>query len=222
MDADSRQPVRAGGARRAWALRIATAAVFAIGTAAIVLVVAGPQPSMLLHGASGESRISAPLAPDLVAGHTGWCRYGASSSGAGACVAVTAPLPTAAVTSRGPGCRFLPLHLAGLTSQWDQTLATPAATNPSIPRGSLLSCASSWYAIDGKVVLASILLNARQPSRPPPALPGFSAKSQRNEILELPASDLSARALGQVWLVVRGGTAALRAALLRTLDIEPG
>ncbi len=220
MDVGIPQPRRAeGGSPRRWGPRIATCALFAAGTAMLVSLVAGGGPTSLFSGPGAQRATSAIRAPDLIAGHIGWCRYGQTSASAETCAPVAPPLPTTHGSSRAAPCRLTVPRVDGLVSKWGQSLATVPAANPSSPRGSLLSCASNWYAIAGRVVTASILVDARRPGSRPPGVPGLR---DRGGVLEIRAAGLSARRVRNAWLVLRGGTAALRATLLTQLHVDAG
>jgi hypothetical protein len=202
--------------RRAPALMLV--AIFLALNALIASVLIGPTPSALLHGDGepNQTSIDHSLArvPDLIAGHTGWCAYDGPSAG-GACARVAPPLSTEPADARHAACGFQPIHFAGLTAHWGEAVTTlPARTAPA---GALLSCASSWYAIRGDVLLAAILLDARNSSVSAPAPPRLRPLHGGHGIFTVAASELAMRRIRKGWLVVQGGTLSQRLSLLRRL-----
>ena len=124
-----------------------------------------------------------------------------------------APIPARTVDPHHPpnGPCVLEAHdpLAGLTSEWAQMADEVPASRPSLDSQALTSCATTWYAFGPTVLTAAVLVGARDPQSPAPAIPGLASSPQ--------AGDLSARRVGDAWIVVEGQPAALRTALLKAL-----
>lgn len=205
---------------RRLAPKLAFVAVFGALSALSVAALVGQTPSALLHGGGDPSQISvdhvrAPT-PDLIAGHTGWCVY-QRQSGTGACAPVAPPLSIRAAESGHAACAFQPIHLRGLTAHWGE--AVVALPRRNAPADALLSCATSWYSIRGNVLLAAILLHARNPSVSAPAPPRLIALRGRRGMFTFVGSEVVMRRIGKVWLAVQGGTLPQRLTLVRLLQI---
>jgi hypothetical protein len=96
---------------------------------------------------------------------------------------------------------------------------------PGVEGAALLSCLSTDYIVDNTTIVAAVLLNARSPGTPPPAIfgtqpvagaPGFVHREY--PIRALPP--ITARRSGNAWIVVQGGhSLAQRISILRRLKI---
>jgi hypothetical protein len=88
----------------------------------------------------------------------------------------------------------------------------------------LFSCARSWYSIKGftEAPSAAILLGARNPRRPAPALPGLTPTRRPGVFAEDGGADgpLLATRVGRAWLVVQGPSTSIDAQLLGALRAE--
>jgi len=199
-------------------------AVMILGCVSVLLAVSlvGAAPGLLTGGASTEEpRIDHGLPiPNVVAGQTGWCSYsGPSLASGGACTPAAQSLPTASAGAQPGTCGFQPLHIAGLTAQWGRVVTALPARNAHVPGSALLSCASTWYSMNGGVLLAAILLDARNPNGPAPTPRGLTALRGTPELFMTPgaARTLLMRRIGNAWLVVEGGTQSIRLVLIRVL-----
>jgi hypothetical protein len=97
---------------------------------------------------------------------------------------------------------------------------------PGVQGAALLSCLSTDYSVNGTTVVAAVLLNARSPASPPPAIFGATAVSgnagfvNRDYPSVLSLEPITARRDGNAWLVVQGGhDLAQRLDVLRKLEI---
>jgi hypothetical protein len=206
---------------RAWLLRLLVFIVFGAACMAIVSVLMGTTPAALLRGEAepnGTPRHHDPVSvPDLIAGHVGWCAY-EWPNGGGACSPVAPPLPTTSVEPTHPICGFWPIRLAGLATHWTQAVTTLPSRSTLGDNDALRSCASSWYAIKGKVLLASILLNAHEPRTVAPPPPRLDALDGQPGVFIVAASeDLVLRRAGKAWLAVQGGSRSEQLRLIRKL-----
>jgi len=97
---------------------------------------------------------------------------------------------------------------------------------PGVQGAALLSCLSTDYSINGTTVVAAVLLNARSPASPPPAIfgaspvPGDTGFVNRDYPSVGSLEPITARRDDNAWLVVQGGRdLAQRLDVLRKLDI---
>jgi hypothetical protein len=217
-----RAPSKSRLSCRPWLARLVVVAVFGAATVAIVSLAVGLTPSALLHGESEPSGPSAGrghlvAVPDLVAGHAGSCAY-ERPDGGGACSAVAPPLPTASGEPANAICGFQPIRPAGLTAHWAQVVTRLRSRSAPAARDALLSCASGWYAIKGKVLLAAILLNALDPRVAAPTPPSLQALEGQAGIFIVAASeDVVMQRDGKAWIAVQGGTRFQDLTLIRAL-----
>jgi hypothetical protein len=197
---------------------IVVAVMFVAVNALTAGILLGPTLSTLLHGESEPNQTpvdrSLALVPDLVAGHTGWCAYQRPSAG-GSCARVAPPLSTGPAGTRYAACGFQPTHFAGLTAHWGEVVT--ALPTRVAPANALLSCASSWYSIRGDVLLAAILLDARNPRILAPMPPRLSPLHGQQGVFAVAASELAMRRIGTGWLIVQGGTWSQRLTLMKLL-----
>jgi hypothetical protein len=118
--------------------------------------------------------------------------------------------PGAAADHPLPGACELGEHgLAGLTPQWGHVLA--AIQPVADAEGELfLSCVDTEYFLHGWALDAAILIDARRPGQVLGAIPGAVAVADHPDVVNValsgsPRGDLSARRIGDAWLVVQGG-----------------
>ncbi len=118
--------------------------------------------------------------------------------------------PGAAADHPLPGACELGEHgLDGLTPQWGHVLAAIAPIADA--EGELfLSCVDTEYFLHGWGLDAAILIDARRPGQVLGAIPGAVAVAGHPDVVNValsdsPRGDLSARRIGDAWLVVQGG-----------------
>lgn len=105
-----------------------------------------------------------------------------------------------------PGACGLTQHgLPGLTPEWGSTIQHIPIVRNYV--GELLtSCVSTEYYLHGWPMTAAVLLDARHPGAAPGPLPGANPVTGHPDILDFPSASLSARRVGNAWLVVQGGS----------------
>lgn len=83
-------------------------------------------------------------------------------------------------------------------------------------------CASTTYAVRGRSVTASVLVDASRPGSLPAPLPGMARFSRYRNLFEAPgqAGEMLARRIGSAWLAASGGDVDRRIALLRHLRVR--
>lgn len=147
---------------------------------------------------------------------------GASSSGAIPGSGGVSPVRTYLPGSSTPApCSIGRVRLAGVSAQWEVVAtATPALGSSVIP-GTLFSCARSWFSIEGQseAPSAAVLLDAQDPRRPAPPLPGLTPTGQPGVFSE-PSAEILARRVGLGWLVVQSRSASLGRMLLGAISIR--
>jgi hypothetical protein len=107
-----------------------------------------------------------------------------------------------------------------LTPEWGSTITRI----PTVRRyvGELfVSCVSTEYYLHGWPMTAAVLLDAGHPGAVLGPIPGAISMAGHQDIVEFPAGSLSARRVGNAWLVVQGGSGATQRALaLNALQIN--
>jgi hypothetical protein len=119
-----------------------------------------------------------------------------------------------------PGVCELGEHgLPALTPEWGHAIGTISPAVDSV--GELfLSCIDTEYYLHGWPLRAGVLLDARRPGRALGAIPGSHPVAGTRNVVNFDAGQLSARRVGDAWLVVQGGSgAAQRLQVLRALRI---
>jgi hypothetical protein len=119
-----------------------------------------------------------------------------------------------------PGVCELSQHgLPALTPEWGHTISTISPAADSV--GELfLSCVDTEYYLHGWPLEVGVLLDARRPGRTLGAIPGAHSFAGSANVVGFDAGQLSARRVGDAWLVVEGGSgAAQRLQVLRALSI---
>ena len=148
--------------------------------------------------------------------------HGASSSllipGSGGVSSVRTYVPGS--SSPAP-CSISKVRLANVTAQWGVVATTtPALRSPVMPN-TLFSCARSWFSIRGQnqAPSAAVLLNARDPRRLAPPLPGLQATGQPGVFSE-PSAEILAKRVGRGWLVVQSQSVSLGKMLLGAIRVR--
>ncbi|MDQ2896365.1 MAG: hypothetical protein M3Y09_12115, partial [Actinomycetota bacterium] len=126
-------------------------------------------------------------------------------------------IPAAAICSLGAS------ELPGVASQWEVVADRAPSRGQRVLPDALFSCARAWYAFPtaGGVYSAALLLNAQNPARMAPELPGLTPGPKPGDYLENTASaaNITARRVGNAWLLVQGPNPRQRAQLLNHLTV---
>ncbi len=124
-------------------------------------------------------------------------------------------------TQPRPGVCELGQHgLPGLRAEWGSTMTSlPTVTNYV---GELfLSCVSTEYYLHDWPMTAAILLDARHPGAALGPIPGARPVPGHPSAVGFADASLSARRVGNTWLVVRGGSGTMqRLSVLQVLSIN--
>ena len=102
-------------------------------------------------------------------------------------------------------CRLSQHGLPGLAPAWGHTIARIQPVRGSL--GELfLSCVDTEYYLHGWPLATGVLLDARRPGQALSPLPGASPVPGVPGAVDFPSASLSARRVGDAWIVVRGGS----------------
>jgi hypothetical protein len=126
---------------------------------------------------------------------------------------------------RDGACELAQHGLPGLTAEWGSTIKTIPTLRDYV--GELLvSCVSTEYYLHGWPIVAAVLLDARHPGAVPGSIPGTRPVPGEPDVVDFAGASLSARRVGDAWLVVQGGsgtrqrTSVLRALRIKKLDLR--
>lgn len=134
---------------------------------------------------------------------------------------VPTSLPFHGPTRPRPGvCEMTQHGLPGLTPEWGRTITTISPATNAV--GELfLPCVDTEYYLNGTPLNAGVLLDARHPGRTLGSLPGTQPVSGDRNVVNVNAAHLSAKRIGNAWLVVKGGyTLTQRLRVLQALQIS--
>ena len=122
--------------------------------------------------------------------------------------------------SRTGICQLAQHGLPGLVAVWGNTIARFAPATGSL--GELFeSCVGEEYYLHGWPLAVGVLLDARRPGQILGPLPGAAPVSGDPGAVDFPGDSLSARRIGDAWLVVHGGSgSAQRLRVLEALRIS--
>jgi hypothetical protein len=139
------------------------------------------------------------------------------------------PVPSVPVTTVNPHhlpaavCSLGSSHLPGIGGEWEVVADAAPRRGPLVDPDVLFSCARAWYAFPRThaVYSAAILLNAQNPARPAPNLPGLTPSIRPGDYEEAAATagQTTARRIGNAWLLVQGPNQQRRAALLQNIVV---
>jgi hypothetical protein len=105
---------------------------------------------------------------------------------------------------RTGACELTQHGLPGLRPEWGSTIRSIPTVKTYV--GELfLSCVSTEYYLHGWPMTAAVLLDARHPGAVLGPIPGADPLAGTRGIVDFPAASLSARRVGNAWLVVQGG-----------------
>ena len=108
-------------------------------------------------------------------------------------------------------CSITAAKNSGLQADWGRVVTTILA-DPQILGRAFLSCIDTWYYLHGSAhdaMDAAVLLDATHPGAPPAPLPDMTAVPGHPGIFDREGTlfgRLTARRVGNAWLVVRGAT----------------
>jgi len=138
------------------------------------------------------------------------------------------PVRPVSVTTVSPGrvpravCALGSSDLPGLGSEWEAVANDAPSRGRLVEPGVLFSCARAWYAFPRShaVYSAAILVNAQSPARSAPNLPGLTPSIRPGDYEEAAgtAGQITARRIGNAWLLVQGPQQQLREALLHDIS----
>jgi hypothetical protein len=192
----SRMRVLEPGPRMRWT-SVPTTAVLPLDSAGRVLATAAPAPDYgYVRGWSFWQ------APSAVTPNIHEPRYsGRTQPGAGACELSQHGLP-------------------GLTPEWGSTITRIPTVRKYV--GELfVSCVSTEYYLHGWPITAAVLLDAGHPGAVLGPIPGARPVSGHPDTVDFAGGSLSARRVGNAWLVVQGGSSTTqRVAVLKALQIH--
>jgi hypothetical protein len=127
---------------------------------------------------------------------------------------------------RTGACELTQRGLPGLRPEWGSTIRSIPTVKTYV--GELfVSCVSTEYYLHGWPLTAAVLLDARHPGAMLGPLPGAHPLAGTRGIVDFAAASLSARRVGNAWLVVQGGadttqrTQALNALQIKKLSLHP-
>ena len=137
------------------------------------------------------------------------------------------PVPSVPVTTVNPHhlptavCSLGSSDLPGVGGEWEVVADNAPSRGPLVNPDVLFSCARAWYAFPSThaVYSAAILLNAQNPARPAPNLPGLTPSIRPGDYEEAAATagQTTVRRIGNAWLLVQGPNQQRRAALLQNI-----
>ncbi|MGI8413450.1 MAG: hypothetical protein ACR2LV_08840 [Solirubrobacteraceae bacterium] len=135
------------------------------------------------------------------------------------------PVPVTTVSPRrvpNSVCGLGSSDLPGLDSEWEVVANAAPRRGALVDRDVLFSCARAWYAFPRSqaVYSAAILLSAQNPARRAPNLPGLTPGIRPGDYEEAAATagQITARRIGNAWLLVQGPRQQLRDALLHDIS----
>ncbi len=117
-------------------------------------------------------------------------------------------------------CSIAAVHLPSVTAQWEVVATTTPALGSAVAPNLLFSCARSWFSIKGQsnAPSAAILLNAQDPQRRAPQLPGLTPTDQPG-VFSDPSAEIVAKRIGRAWLIVQSQSVTLSKTLLNALHV---
>jgi hypothetical protein len=138
-------------------------------------------------------------------------------------------VPTVPVTTVNP--RHLPPAVCSLgasdlpqvASQWEVVADRAPTRGRNAPPDALFSCARAWYAFPSvhAVYSAAILLDAQNPARTAPNLPGLTPSTHPGDYEEASSTggQITAKRVRNAWLLVQGPDHRQRTALLNNINV---
>ena len=102
-------------------------------------------------------------------------------------------------------CELAQHGLPALVPEWGHTIGKiwPASDANSAV---FLSCVDTEYYLHGWPLVVAVLLDGRRPGRVLGPIPGAAPVAGHADTVDLAGGSLSARRIGNAWLVVQGGS----------------
>lgn len=124
-------------------------------------------------------------------------------------------------SGRPDACSIGRVHIAEVVGQWEVVATRTPALGAAVAPNTLFSCARSWFEIRGQSEPASAayLLNAQDPKRTAPPLPGL-APTKRAGVFSNPPAQLLAKRVGVGWLVVQSRSIAAARRILAVASVR--
>jgi hypothetical protein len=139
-----------------------------------------------------------------------------------------ASVPTVPVTTVNPHhlpaavCTLGASDLPSVGRQWEVVADSAPIRGRDAPPDALFSCARAWYAFPRAhaVYSAAVLLDAQNPVRTAPNLPGLTPGAHPGEFEEAGSSggEITAKRAGNAWLLIQGPDQRQRTALLNDIN----
>jgi hypothetical protein len=122
--------------------------------------------------------------------------------------------------ARAGVCGLTQHGLPGLTAEWGSTIKRLPVVKGYL--GELFtSCVSTEYYLRGWPITASVLLDAGHPGVKLGVIPGAAAVPGHPGVVDFAGASLSAKRVGNAWLVVHGGSGTTqRLTVLNALKID--
>jgi hypothetical protein len=106
---------------------------------------------------------------------------------------------------RAGACELTGQGLPALTPEWGHTITSISPINDSV--GELfLSCINTEYYLHLTPLSVGVLLDARHPGQALDPIPGARPVPGSHDLVDYTAAHLSAKRVGNAWLVVEGGS----------------
>jgi hypothetical protein len=117
----------------------------------------------------------------------------------------TSPRTTGPTRPRPGVCELAQHGLPALVPEWGHTIGKiwPASDANSAV---FLSCVDTEYYLHGWPLVVAVLLDGRRPGRVLGPIPGAAPVAGHADTVDLAGGSLSARRIGNAWLVVQGGS----------------
>lgn len=138
-------------------------------------------------------------------------------------------VPTVPVTTVNPRhppaavCSLGASDLPRVASQWEVVADRAPTRGRNAPPDALFSCARAWYAFPSAhaVYSAAILLDAQNPARTAPNLPGLTPSTHPGDYEEDSSAggQITAKRVGNAWLLAQGPDQRQRTALLNNINV---
>jgi hypothetical protein len=120
-------------------------------------------------------------------------------------------------------CSLGASDLPSFGRQWEVVADRAPVRAHSAPPDALFSCARAWYTVPrtGEVYSAAILLDAQNPARTAPNLPGLTPGAEPGEFEEAASTggEITVKRAKNGWLLVQGPNQRQRTALLNNIKV---
>jgi hypothetical protein len=120
-------------------------------------------------------------------------------------------------------CSLGASDLPSVRGQWEVVADQAPTRGRHAPADALFSCARAWYAFPSThaVYSAAILLDAQNPARTAPNLPGLTPGASPGQYEEAGTSggEITAKRVGNAWLLIQGPNQRQRTRLLNNITV---